>query len=639
MRIDVKKFLFVGLEKERVLFFEKAQNLELIHFIQKSQKSKEIPLEISQINTALKILSKYPRLFQEDSASPIDAPDVAQKILQMQSFLQKTAEEIRHTKLEIARIQVFGDFSLQSIRQIEKESHRIIQFFSSKSRITGSLDLPDEVIFVGSEQGQDYFIAINKELKHYPKLTEMRFDHSLEELHEKEKSLQNSLQEIETELSLQTRFYTHLHRSLIHLLNTHDLSQAEQSAKIAAENTLFSIEGWVPENKIDQLKDLVEHLHIHVTEIAVEKEDMVPTYLENEGVRQLGEDLVQVYDTPSNTDKDPSLWVLASFMLFFAFIIGDGGYGLLFLAIALYIRYRHPPVKNSGKRLLNLATLLSVACIAWGVMTASFFGISFSADSPVRKLAATSWLVEKKIEYHISHRDDVCDFWIKKFPHLENVTTPDVFIHQAVNTSAGGTVSYELFNKFCDNVMLELALLIGVVHVICSLFRYIRRNWLAFGWILFTVGGYLYFPYYINATSMTHYVLGFDKQTAGDFGLYLMTAGLAIALVLAIVKYRFKGVFEVMTAIQIFSDVLSYLRLYALSLASAIFAATVNETAVSMNIVLATVLIILGHIINIVLGIQGGVINGLRLNFLEWYHYSFEGGGQMFKPLYKRTNL
>jgi V/A-type H+-transporting ATPase subunit I len=44
-------------------------------------------------------------------------------------------------------------------------------------------------------------------------------------------------------------------------------------------------------------------------------------------------------------------------------------------------------------------------------------------------------------------------------------------------------------------------------------------------------------------------------------------------------------------------------------------------------------LVLIAHFINLVLGTMGGVIHGLRLNFLEWYHYSFEGGGKKFQPL------
>ena len=46
-------------------------------------------------------------------------------------------------------------------------------------------------------------------------------------------------------------------------------------------------------------------------------------------------------------------------------------------------------------------------------------------------------------------------------------------------------------------------------------------------------------------------------------------------------------------------------------------------------------ILLCGHGVNIVLGIMGGVIHGLRLNFLEWYRHCFEGGGRLFNPLRK----
>ncbi len=58
-----------------------------------------------------------------------------------------------------------------------------------------------------------------------------------------------------------------------------------------------------------------------------------------------------------------------------------------------------------------------------------------------------------------------------------------------------------------------------------------------------------------------------------------------------------------------------------------------NEVANALPFLIAVVLIVLGHIVNMVMAVASGVIHGLRLNFLEWYHYSFEGGGRPFRPL------
>ncbi|HQI04050.1 MAG TPA: hypothetical protein PL195_02185, partial [bacterium] len=46
----------------------------------------------------------------------------------------------------------------------------------------------------------------------------------------------------------------------------------------------------------------------------------------------------------------------------------------------------------------------------------------------------------------------------------------------------------------------------------------------------------------------------------------------------------------------------------------------------------APIIFVLGHTLNIALCIMGGVIHGLRLNFLEWYRWSFDGGGKRFVP-------
>ena len=109
--------------------------------------------------------------------------------------------------------------------------------------------------------------------------------------------------------------------------------------------------------------------------------------------------------------------------------------------------------------------------------------------------------------------------------------------------------------------------------------------------------------------------------------------GIALAMILSIIQHRLKGMLEFTVVIQIFCDILSYLRLYALGLAGMMMAITFNDMAHMAGVVFGTLIIIVGHTINMGMGIMGGVIHGLRLNFLEWYHYSFEGGGRRFKPL------
>ena len=94
----------------------------------------------------------------------------------------------------------------------------------------------------------------------------------------------------------------------------------------------------------------------------------------------------------------------------------------------------------------------------------------------------------------------------------------------------------------------------------------------------------------------------------------------------------------ILNVVQVFSDVLSYLRLYALSLAGMIMADTFNTMGLQLNFFGGILIIIFGHITNIGLSTMGATIHSLRLNFLEWYHYSWEGGGRLFNPLCLRRS-
>jgi len=134
---------------------------------------------------------------------------------------------------------------------------------------------------------------------------------------------------------------------------------------------------------------------------------------------------------------------------------------------------------------------------------------------------------------------------------------------------------------------------------------------------------------------MMHYILGFEREKIAQEGLYMIYSGFTLAIFLAVVKHRLLGLIEISNVIQIFADILSYLRLYALGLAGAIISGTVNDIAGSIVFMGGGVLLIFGHALNMVLSIVGGIIHGLRLNFIEWYHYSFEGGGKLFSPLQK----
>jgi V/A-type H+/Na+-transporting ATPase subunit I len=634
MREDVKKFLFLGLEEDKKSFFEKAQKAGLIHFIDPYLNGKkEAPLDVQQLVAAIKVLRGLSPLEQEENYRGLDlnSVEVAKTILSLHEKNLQLTEELRVLNLETARIDVFGYFSLEDIAWIEKEGQCTVQFFSARPSLFEEEPEPEGLIFIAQENGLNYYLAINDQPVAYDRMFEMKIERSLADLKQRQRAVHVEQHQVEKNLRPYAKYNDFLHAALIELLNRHHLFDTQAYVQHIMEGSLFGVEGWVPANKVKELEELTEPLAIVTEEIAIEPTDEVPTYLENQGASRLGEDLVHIYDTPSSSDRDPSLWVLGAFALFFAIIIGDAGYGFLYLCLALFLRYKFPDLKGLKKRTLNLFTLLSVGCIVWGVLTTSFFGMKIDINNPVRQFSLVQWLATKKLTYHIEHQDEIYKGLVHDYPELTgNDDSRELIAYIPSADAKKGTV---VLSRISDHIMFELALFIGIVHLITSLLRYCRRTPSNLGWVAFLIGAYLYFAAYLQAPTILNYVVGIDLIQGGVIGLELMLGGLGFAWIVSIIMHGWSGIFEIVNVIQVFADTLSYLRLYALGLAGAIVASTVNDIAAVLPTILAVFLIVLSHFINIILATMSGVIHGLRLNFLEWYHYSFEGGGKQFKPL------
>jgi V/A-type H+-transporting ATPase subunit I len=93
-----------------------------------------------------------------------------------------------------------------------------------------------------------------------------------------------------------------------------------------------------------------------------------------------------------------------------------------------------------------------------------------------------------------------------------------------------------------------------------------------------------------------------------------------------------------------FGDVLSYLRLFALGLASASLALTFNDLAhqagqiQGVGLLFAILILLVGHLLNLMLALMSGVVHGLRLNYIEFYNWALSGEGYAFQPFNKKES-
>jgi len=585
MRAELKKCLFLGTQDRSDLFFQAAQEWGVIHFAGKALGKSPYSSAIQKTAAALKLTKGEER--------GGDQHQIVERLLELKT--QMDAVEANLQKLDKALVfaHFFGDDALKDLQEVERYLQRKAYFYWAPHAI---FEAKEGFILVNSDLQRDYFLVLSKEPPTHPKLHEVPL-HDLS----RQKELKQELILLRGELLQLSSYRSGLQHYLTDQKNAASKWEAASKA-LKIEGDLFIAEGWVPEEEVGPLKKKVEGLGFQLHPVAPEENETPPTLLDNNLIGQMGEDLVNIYDTPSATDKDPSLWVIAFFALFFAFIIGDGGYGLLFLSAALFIRWKYS-LGQAGLRAWRIITTVSAACVVWGILTTSFFGIPIAQDSPLRKVSLLQWVVEKKLAY------------------------------SGISDPQGALLQDEaLYTRQADPVMLELALLIGVVHLSISLLRYAQRNPPSVGWLIFLWSATLYLPIYLKVDSLLHYVFHIPPSIAA-WGLYGMGVGVALATSLSLIKNKWLGLLEPTTLIQVFGDSMSYLRLYALALSGSMMTSALLELSASTPLVAGPLILIFGHLVNIVLSIMGGTIHGLRLNFLEWYHYSFEGGGKPYTPL------
>ncbi len=627
MRIDAQKILFIGPESKKKLFFETCQEFGVVHFIEPKGFIKPgSALEVERCTDALRILRSYKtcEVFQKDNGHDVDV--IISDILHAKEEIFNLQNQKNSLLQELDYLQLYGAFSLEDTNELN------LSLWNGKSSLRLAEKQPELYSF-GTIEGIEYFATFAKDFKGSEGLTAIPIEKSTQDMLEEVQICQTSIEALEGRIKDALHHEKRLRNALVEASNKQHLNHAQLTAGRALDEMLFYAEGWVPLNKVAEVLARASKMNIWAELLEKEEHDIPPTVLQNKGTSRIGEDLVHIFDTPSSTDKDPSLWVLTFFSLFFAMIVGDGGYGLVFLAITFYIWKKYHPKEGLGRRFIKLVGILATTCILWGLCIHSFFGISLSPENPLRSHSPLTWLVEKKASYYLKTHDTWYQEAVRAHPALANATTPQQFLYSDYSMAPNGK---EIYNLFADNVMFELALLIGSLHILFGFLRYGRKNPIGLGWALFLVGGYLYLPGYLKALSILTYAFGFSPEMMTYVGFHLLTLGPIISVSIALVKNGFTGIFEVMTGIQVFADVLSYLRIYALALAGAIVGNVINGSIDKLPLFVVPVVLIVAHLVNILLGIVGGVIHGLRLNFLEWYHYSFEGGGKEYRPLSRK---
>lgn len=629
------KVIFYGVSDSIDAFMKRAQRIGSCQFFSlKPSSEHRLSKEVERTTDAIKLLNKQPLLKQEH-ISQHDCEHFINKILHHHYQIQTYNEELKKLKSERLKVSPFGRFSLEEVKQIEKESGKYFQFFMIRhTKVSGVADITKNLFLISREKEFDYFLSVCDQRVSYRDFYEVHIEQTKGEIELRINECRDLIKKEQAQLKEAAKYLDVLKAYLIEQLNKLHLQLALSDVDLFLGDDLFAIDAWVPDSKLSSLKEIASSFQVSFSFVKIEKGDKPPTYIKNKGFSKTGQDLVAIYDTPSLEDRDPSIWVVVFFCIFFAIIVSDAGYGLIFFLASLFLMHKFKEkVSAAGLRAIKLFRILSISSIIWGVLVGSYFSIHIKPDSKFNHFNILKVLAIKKVQYHINEKDEQYKEWISQYPALIDVVIADDFINKGVKQK-GEVKEYQILDDMYNTILLEIAVLVGIIHLSFSFARNLFRDYSGIGWLCVLWGGFLAFSTVVDAVTVFSYVGSMSLSLVKAMGFDFLYGGLIVAFVLSIVQEGIVGLGAIFKIVEVFSDVLSYLRLYALGLASMVLAATFNEIAsMTGSYFFGALICLFGHSINMALAVMAGVIHGLRLNFLEWYRHSYQGGGVKFNPL------
>ncbi len=375
-----------------------------------------------------------------------------------------------------------------------------------------------------------------------------------------------------------------------------NMSEAETKAELdfALEQTrddeaLFAVQGWVPDHALDAVSEYADERSLAMVIEEPSWDETPPTLLVQPEKQAAGVDLAMFYQVPSYRDWDPTGLLVVSFSIFFAMIVADAGYGLVIL-LGLMLGWKRLGGSLKLRAWRRLGLIIATCTVLYGVIVGSYFGAAPPDGSPLASLAILS------------------------------------------------------LNDF--STMMRLSILVGVAHLVFAIamnawvHRHQRSARAKLGWIAAILGGMLL---WLSGQTGPMAQLAVAMIVVGILAIVLFTSERPITKPLDWGWRVFDGAKALGGAMGAFGDVLSYMRLFALGLASASLALTFNDLAgqvmnavPGLGLLLGLLILLIGHVLNFGLAMMSGVVHGLRLNYIEFFKWGLPEEGVAFRPLARK---
>ncbi len=588
----MRKYAFLVHPADYESFLDELRSLGVLHV----QQKKDLPPQeemsehercLADVESALKLVQLRQKEAQPGGLAhqTHGGPELARRIWATQEELETTKQKLQILNKELHSVAPWGEFSLDTLQHIA-EAGWACSFFTCPMRKFQPGWAEAHYLFVINELPPDMYFVILHRPGERPELDAEQLpapQHDPGSLRAAASEIQQHISEIEHTLDGYAANLPMLEAVRAELQEHTDKERVLKHTGDAAEGAVMVLEGFVPRPVEDKFRAAFENRPVIYWAENPTPEDEPPILLKNGWFSKLFEPISKLFALPAYNELDLTPFFAPFFMLFFGFCLGDAGYGIVILLGTLLYRSK---VKADMKPVLTLAHFLGAATILFGVLTGTVFGINLLEADYAWLGNARNFMIDSKQAFNLALL-------------LGLIQTLFGLALQSVNRARQYSVTY------------------GLPPV---------------GWIILL---------------LSLLDIGMLKKL-DPWSTYSAWAGVALIVFFSshgsILSRVGKGLWDLYGITGFFGDLLSYVRLFALGISSAILGFVINDIAMQIKGVapvigpiLFVVFLIVGHGANLLISSLGSFVHPMRLTFVEFYkNAGFEGGGKAYEPFASR---
>ena len=601
----MKVVYIVAAVQEKKQLLDELRSLGAVHFAEKASADQSCLERFQTLSKMELALHDYAGKSEKAPLSDQEFEKLYEELGECLARKKELEAEKNAVRASMDKLSEWGRFSPAEIAELKAQGMEL-HFCRADKKTAAALAADPEVqiIRISPVGKMDTFAVVGALPASYA-LNEFAIPQKgLDELEREEAACTQGLAECEAFLKKAAEHLPSFRDQLLKAQNAAEYSSVSNTA--AGEDGLVWLSGYLPVSAEEAFKAAAEKAHwAWALEDPDDDDENVPTKVKYNKITRL---MIPVFDilgtVPGYREYDISFWFLGFFTIFFAMIIGDAGYGCLFLIAAIAMTVKEKKASNA----VQLLWVLSIGTIVWGALTGTWFGLEQAMEVPLLK----SLVVPTFANY----------------PEYFNVSV---------------TTQQNSVMKFC--------FILGTVQLALACVMNIRRklgqkdlSWVAdLGWLCAICALYFLVLYLVIGEQMD--LVPIAVVVIVGFLLVVCFGGMSPDKSFAQgLKAGLGSAFTVfLNTISAFGNIMSYIRLFAVGMASLAIAQSFNNMAFGFKgpMIIAGVLILLiGHGLNIVMGFLSVIVHGVRLNLLEFSgQLGMEWAGIAYDPFRKRDKI